>query len=289
MWDLSCRDWEARLRKGLPPIPNLPLDIAAADLATNVYNRLRLHDVVGTPTRGEAGGEWFRQAVVRPLFGSIDPETGKRFIREIFLLVPKKNDKTGGGAAVMMTALFLNKRPRGEFLLVAPSHAVAELALNACLGMIEADDRAQRAFDGKRGRLQHMFKVQPHLKKITHIRNQDGSPGTGAMLRIKTFDQKIVVGSKTIGILLDEFWELAKHPKASNIAGQLRGGQLPIPEAFRLIITTQSDEPPIGIFKEELHKARSIRDGNVAGLMLPVLYEYPQVMIRPGAWRLPEN
>jgi phage terminase large subunit-like protein len=156
-WDLACKNWAQRLAKGLPPIPDLPLDTEAADLAVNVYNRLRLHDVVGTPTRGEAGGEWFRQAVVRPLFGSVDPETGKRFIREIFLLVPKKNDKTGGGAAVMMTALILNKRPRGEFLLVAPSHAVAELALNACLGMIEENDRAARAVDGKMGRLkQHV-------------------------------------------------------------------------------------------------------------------------------------
>jgi phage terminase large subunit-like protein len=92
-WDLSCLDWEERLRSGLPPIPDLPLDKVAADRAVSVYNRLRLHDVIGTPTRGEAGGEWFRQAVVRPLFGSIDPETGKRFIREIFLLVPKKMTK----------------------------------------------------------------------------------------------------------------------------------------------------------------------------------------------------
>src|SRR5690348_9569561 len=110
-WDLSCENWEARLRDGLPPIPDLPLDNEAADKAVSIYNRLRLHDVVGTPTRAEAGGEWFRQAVVRPLFGSVDKTSGRRHIREIFLLVPKKNDKTGGGAAVMMTALFLNKRP----------------------------------------------------------------------------------------------------------------------------------------------------------------------------------
>jgi phage terminase large subunit-like protein len=288
-WDLSCLDWQERLRSGHPPIPDLPLDKLAADQAVNVFNRLRLHDVVGTPTRGEAGGEWFRQAVVRPLFGSIDPETGERFIREIFLLVPKKNDKTGGGAAVMMTALFLNKRPRGEFLLVAPSHAVAELAFNACVGMIEEDDRAQLRIDGKKGLLKHMFRVQPHLKKITQIRNQDGSPGTGATLRIRTFDQKIVVGTKTVGIMLDEFWELARNPRAANIAGQLRGGQLPIPEAFRLIISTQSDEPPVGIFKEELSKARLIRDGHATGLMLPVIYEYPKKMMQSGAWRLPEN
>ena len=289
MWNLSCRDWEERLRRGAPPIPDLPLDKLAADRAVDVYNRLRLHDVVGTPTRGEAGGEWFRQAVVRPLFGSIDPETGERFIREIFLLVPKCNAKTSGGAAVMMTALILNRRPRGEFLIISPSHAVSELAFNACIGILEEDDRAQRRIDGKKGLLKYMFRSQPHLKKITQIRNSDGGPGTGATLRIRTFDQKIVVGAKTSGILLDEFWELAKNPRAANIAGQLRGGQLPIPEAFRLIITTQSDEPPIGIFKEEMHKARSIRDGHAEGTTLPVLYEYPERMMKSGAWRLPEN
>lgn len=282
-WDFSCVGWVEKLRAGLPPIPDLPLDVVAADRAVSIYNRLRLHDVVGTPTRGEAGGEWFRQAVVRPLFGSIDAATGKRFLREIFLLVPKKNDKTGGGAAVMMTALYLNKRPRGEFLLIAPSHAVSEIAFTACIGMIEEDDRAQRELDGKKGLLKHLFKVQRHLKKITHRE-------TGASLRIKTFDQKIVVGGKTVGVLLDEFWELAKHPKAANIIGQLFGGQLPIPEAFRLIITTQSDDIPVGVFKEKLHLAREVRDGIVTGgMMLPVLYEFPEAMMRSGAWRIPEN
>src|SRR5258707_799997 len=69
-WDFECLDWEAKLRAGQPPIPELPLNLAAADKAVGIYNRLRLHDVAGTPTRGEAGGEWFRQTVVRPLFGS---------------------------------------------------------------------------------------------------------------------------------------------------------------------------------------------------------------------------
>jgi phage terminase large subunit-like protein len=293
-WDFACIDWEAKLRAGLPPIPDLPLNTIAADKAVNIYNRLRLHDVPGTPTRGEAGGEWFRQAVVRPLFGSqfgsVRDGSCSREIREIFLLVPKKNDKTGGGAAVMMTALYLNERPRGEFLLVAPSHAVAEIAFAACVGMIEEDDRAQREINGKRGLLKDMFRVQTHLKKITAVRKPDGSPGTGARLSIKTFDQKIVVGSKTVGVLLDEFWELAKHPKAANILGQLSGGQLPIPEAFRLIITTESDDVPVGVFKDKLHLAREVRDGHAKdGKMLAVLYEFSESMMKSGAWRIPEN
>src|SRR3546814_14640796 len=48
-----------------------------------------------------------------------------------------------------------------------------------------------------------------------------------------------------------------------------------------MMITTQSDEPPAGVFKAELQLARAIRDGRVKGTaatMLPVLYEFPESM-----------
>jgi phage terminase large subunit-like protein len=41
----------------------------------------------------DAAGDWFRD-IVRALHGSIDKKTGKRNVREVFLLVPKKNSKT---------------------------------------------------------------------------------------------------------------------------------------------------------------------------------------------------
>jgi len=43
-------------------------------------------------------------------FGSV--VDGNRMIREIFLLVPKKNSKTTNGAALMLTALLISKRPK---------------------------------------------------------------------------------------------------------------------------------------------------------------------------------
>ena len=89
-WDLSCRDWEQRLREGRSLVPDLPLNAAEGDRAVAVLNKLRLADVTGTPTFADAGGEWFRD-IVRAMFGSYDPVTRVRAIRDLFLLVPKKH------------------------------------------------------------------------------------------------------------------------------------------------------------------------------------------------------
>ena len=46
-WDLSCPDWEDRLRTGRPLVPDLPLNQAEGDRAVAVLNKLRLADVPG--------------------------------------------------------------------------------------------------------------------------------------------------------------------------------------------------------------------------------------------------
>src|SRR5262245_8918567 len=109
-WDLSCLDWEDRIRTGRSLVPELPLNVAMATKAVLAFNKLRLADVPGTPSMAEAGGEWFRN-IVRALFGSLDPVSKQRMIRELFLLVPKKNSKTTDGALLMLIALLLNERP----------------------------------------------------------------------------------------------------------------------------------------------------------------------------------
>jgi phage terminase large subunit-like protein len=78
--------------------------------------------------------------------------------------------------------------------------------------------------------------------------------------------------------------------KASSAIRQLRGGMMPFPESFLMFISTQSEDPPAGVFRSELMKARAIRDGRLQGSMLPVLYEFPESMQKdPLAWRNPEN
>src|SRR5262245_12939589 len=103
-WDMSCPDWEQRMMSGKSMVPDLPLFGAQAARARRVFKRLRLPDVIGTPTLGESCGPWF-YPIVAALFGSYDPATNKRHISEIFQLIPKGNSKSSNGGAVMVTAL----------------------------------------------------------------------------------------------------------------------------------------------------------------------------------------
>jgi len=57
-WDTSCIDWETRILEGRSLVPELPLFPDEAAKALRVFKRLRLPDVIGTPTLGEVCGEW---------------------------------------------------------------------------------------------------------------------------------------------------------------------------------------------------------------------------------------
>jgi phage terminase large subunit-like protein len=261
-WRFACPDWQDRIRAGRSLIPPLKLFRSEADVAVRAFDNLCLPDVPGTPLLADAGGAWFRD-IVEALHGSYDPATGIRHIREVFTLVPKKNSKTTNGAALMVVSLIVNRRPRAEFLLVAPTQKVTELAFSQAAGMVLADPY-----------LRNRFNVVTHLKKIVDLK-------TDAKLEIKSFDPKIVTGTRGAGILLDELHVVASVANADRVIGQLRGGLVSQPEGFLFIITTQSERPPSGVFRAELIKARSIRDGLIGGAMLPVLYEFP-----PGVdWR----
>lgn len=270
-WSLGCPNWEDRLRRSLSLVPELPMDEAQAKqakTAVDIFNALHLPDVPGLPTLEDAGGDWFRD-VIRAVFGSM--VDGSRMVRELFLMVPKKNSKTTNGAALMLTALLINKRPRAEFLLVGPTQAIADLAFGQAVGMVQAD----------RG-LRDVVRVQEHLKQITF-------KTTGAKLKIKTFDARVLTGTKLAGVLIDELHVISASPDAARVIGQLRGGLLSQPEAFLIFITTQSERPPAGVFRAELMKARAVRDGKLTAAMLPVLYEFPEDMMTSDEWRDPAN
>lgn len=260
-WDFSCPDWVERLEQGLPIVPELPLDQAEATRAIQIFNKLCLPDVPGQPKMREAAGDWFRD-IVGAAFGSLDQETNIRHVGEIFALVPKKNSKTTGGAGIAVTALLMNARPRAEMMFVGPTQEIADLAFQQAVGMIEADEV-----------LRPQFKIQEHKKQITHIRSK-------AFLKIKTFDMKVMTGSKPVIVILDELHIMSKMSSAMGVLGQIRGGMAANDDSLLIIITTQSEDPPAGVFKQELQYARGVRDGSIADevIMLPVLYEFPESM-----------
>lgn len=265
-WNTSCPDWQSKIQSGASLCPLLPLDRKAADRAEAVFNRLRLPDVPGNPTLAEAGGDWFRE-IVRALFGSYDAEAQQRHIRELFILCPKKSSKTTYSAALLLTAVLVSPRPRGEFLFIGPTQEISDLAFKQAAGMIEIDPV-----------LSAKCLIQHHVKKITYR-------PTGAFLKVKSFSPSVVTGSKPSGVLIDEIHVMGEMNNADRVIGQLRGGLISQPEAFLVNITTQSERAPAGVFKAELMKARKVRDGSLEAPILPILYEFP-----PGMdWRDTSN
>ena len=259
-WDLSCPDWRDRIRQRRSLVPTFPIDQKAAETAVNCFNMLRLYDVPGAPQLKDAAGDWFRD-IVRAWAGSWDAAAGVRYIREIFALVSKKNSKTSySGAGMGVTWLLTNKRPNAVGIIVAPTQDLADIAFSAAAGAVRLSAELRKDW----------LKVQDHLKTITNVR-------TGATLSIFTFSPEVLNGQLAAFWILDELHLIAKSHSADSALRQLRGGRVAIPEAFGIIITTQSEDEPVGVFKSELAKARAIRDGvKRDSRTLPILYEFPE-------------
>lgn len=265
-WRTQLPDWESRILTGQTLVPKLPLFESEAARALRVFKRLRLPDVIGTPTMEEACGPWFFP-IVEALFGSYDPVANVRMIQEVFELIPKGNSKSSNGGAVMVTALIVNKRPEAEFLLIAPTIEIANIAFKQAKGTIRLDPA-----------LDATFQIQDHIKKITHRRN-------GASLQIKAADTDVITGSKATGTMIDETHVFAKKGNAADIFVELRGALTKRPDGFLFQTTTQSKSPPSGVFKTELNMARMVRDGKMDLPLLPILYELPVSVSKDGGWK----
>lgn len=269
-WSTACPDWKERIvgRKSL--IPDLPIFDDEAERALRIFKRLRVPDIIGTPTYGEVCDEWVFD-LVRVIFGSFDVKTKRRALREFFLLVPKKNGKSSIAAAIMVVAAILNIRPEAELLLIAPTKKIAEIAFKQAVGIIRLDEK-----------LDAVFQAQNHQKTITHRVSL-------AVIIIKAAEADVITGSKATFILIDETHVFAMKAKAADIFVEIRGSLAARPDGFLLQITTQSKAPPAGVFKEELTIARQVRDGELDLPLLPILYELPFEVANDNGWRDPKT
>jgi len=275
MWDLSCVDWADRLRDGRSLIPDLPLNEDEADMGLAIFDELQLPDVPGTPRLGDACGEWFRQ-LVRAAFGSWDPVVQIRYIRDILAMAPKGSSKTSYAAAIALTLMLMNKRPRAEGVFIGPTQSISDRAYEQAVGMINLSPV-----------LRTRFHPREHVKTIVDAAND-------SELRVKTFDLNILTGGILIFALLDELHLLGRNVHTLKVLRQIRGGLDKTPEGLFVMTTTQSDEAPAGAFKDELMMARKIRDGHYRGKvirpMLPALYEFPDDIAKnPAKWQDPTH
>lgn len=269
-WSTACPNWADRLRAGESIIPP-PIFPEQAEQALAIFRELKIVDAPGSPTFGESCAPWVFD-LVASIFGAYDQDSGRRLITEWFICLPKKNSKSTIAAGVMMTALILNWRQSAEFTILAPTLEVASNAYSPARDMVQKDDD-----------LDALMHVQTHIKTITHRES-------GATLKVVAADSNTVGGKKSVGTLVDELWLFGKQPNAENMLREAIGGLASRPEGFVIYLTTQSDDPPAGVFKQKLQYARDVRDGKIVDpRFVPVIFEHPPEMVAAGEHLKVEN
>ena len=269
-WTTAYPDWERRLieRCSIIPVPIFP---DQAEQALAVFKQLRVTDLPGKPTFGECSEQWVFD-FVSAIFGAYDQDTGNQLIREYYLLISKKNTKSTIAAGIMLTAVILCWREEEEHLILAPTKEVADMSFKPAAGMIRADEE-----------LSALFQVQDHIRTITHR-------VTRASLKVVAADTDTVSGKKSGRILVDEHWLFGKRANAEAMFMEATGGQVSRNEGWVIYLTTQSDEPPSGVFKDKIEYYRGVRDGKIDDRRsLGVLYEFPESIIKSKGYLNPEN
>lgn len=282
-WDTSCLDWEQRFKAGKSLIPCAPLypEQARADMevfrsipAVDVNHPEGLRDEDGRPIPprlDEVCREWWLE-IAEVIFGAYDAATGEQRIREVFLKVPKKNWKSGWAASVMLTLMIRNWRSSNEAAIIAPTKDTADNVFNAMRDSIRADPEFDK-----------LFHIQQQQRTIKHR-------VTGMTCRVYAADTDTVSGKKWAFVIFEEVWLLAQRSGAKDMMVEATGGQASRKEGIVISITTESDEDPVGIYKEKLEYSRLVRDGKIhAPHFLPILYEWPEDMLKSKAYMDPAN
>ncbi|WP_018265540.1 terminase large subunit [Methylosinus sp. LW4] len=268
-WTTACIDWERRIVEGRSLLPCGPLFPDEAAAWMGVFANLRLVDLPGSPTIGQACREWITDFAAF-LFGGYDPDLGVRYINDIHLDIAKKNIKSTFAAAVFTTCMVRNWRPSAELNIAAPTKEIADNSFLPSRDMIAADPD-----------LRALFHVKENQRVIEH-RN------TRAVGKVVAADSETVGGKKSSVIIFDELWLFGMRAGSEAMLREAKGGIASRNEGFLLTLSTKPDGPPRGVYAQRLEYFRGVRDGKIHDPhSFGLIYEYPPAMIKDGTYAEP--
>lgn len=247
----------------------------------NIFNSLHITDVLGNPSIKDLTQKLWYKDFAEFFFGTFNEKERIRAIQEFFVLIPKKNMKSTASGLIMLSALVSNPYRGAEFALIAPSHEVVD---NCFLPIVENINVKQKIYNKW-----HFLEAHTSKDGKRYILDKR----TNATLKITTPLMSTNQGKKWQGVLIEEvaLWQSIK--KSTAILNEISGNLVNKKDSFIIYLTTQSYEPPYGVFNALLDRARSVEAGGYSEMLkqkfFPLLYEFSKEQIKSGFYKNPDN
>lgn len=205
-------------------------------------------------TKGDLAGKPiqlldFQKKTIVDIFGTVD-EKGKRIIKEVFMLIGRKNGKSELSSAIALYMLVMDDEYGAEIYCAANTKEQASLVFNAACEMVRTNKT-----------LSKMLKILPSTKKIVRYDNN-------SFLRAVSADAKTADGYNPHCVIYDEVHEAPN----SELYDKLSGGMGARSQPLFINITTAGAERK-GIWFNQFEYAKKVRDGLIDDpTFYPALY-----------------
>lgn len=197
---------------------------------------------------------WFRDDVVRPLFGWKRVEDDFRRYTEAFVFVARKNSKTLGMAGLGLALTAIDGEPGAEIYCLASTEEQAKVLFNMALEMIKMSPALQKIFP--------LEDVQEGAGIIKHR-------PSGSFFRVLSGTEMGKTGTNPHVLIVDEYHEFKSKEVVEAITTGMAGRRQPLV----IYITTAGKDTSSPCF-EEYQIARGVKKGTIDNPeYLPVLYE----------------
>ncbi len=221
--------------------------------------------------------ELWQKAIVSAIFGIIDPTTGYRQFREVFLLIARKNGKTLFAAAIMAYMAYIDGEYGAKLYCLAPKLAQADLCFDAFYQIVQSEEELDRITKKRRSDI-YIKEFNTTIKKIAfnskksdgfnpHFVVNDEMEAWNGDQGLKQYEvmtsaigsrrQPIILSTSTAGYINDGVFDELIRRSTAFLKGRSKEKRL-LP--FLYIV----DDPELWDTREELEKSNPNLDVSVS-------------------------